>query len=232
MNYPLINGAEPESKHATGKRNFVLKTAIYLTFVWYNAWFGIQHDRNIMYYYKMPVEIDIDDDADPARPSSPSWNSDTSMFWGLSQRIDNTEKQTRELSIQSERQIRLIQAITKSQNQHELEQREAMTSLLSRIEQNETSISGLQHATQSLCLNQRQTQQDVRALREELQALREQVKAQQQPRRATVLRSVIRVPVAQSLNLAQPSKSSEQVTTVGPIFKDVYGRSKLQTLNI
>ena len=179
-----------------------------------------------MYFYKHPIDVDLEDVASPAPPSSPTWNSDTSMFWGLSQRIDSTEKQTRELSSQSERQLRLMQAITKSQNQHEREQREAMTSLFSRIEQNETRISGLQHATQTLTLNQRQTQQDVRLLQEELLALRAQVQAQQQQHgRGTVLRRVIRGATVGSQTEVSSGSSNVNVPQPGPIFKDVYGRS-------
>ena len=180
-----------------------------------------------MYYYKLPSDIGTDD---APYPTSPWKNSNTTIFWGLSRRIDNTEKQTKELSTQSERQIRLIQAITKSQNQHELEQREAMSSLLSRIEQNETKISKLHHSTQTLHLNQRQMQQDVRMLREELFALKEQFQAQHQQQHSTVLRRVTS-PTTQVTQAEQTSRKPDESTVAQPgtIFKDVYGRSELPT---
>ena len=173
-----------------------------------------------MYDHKYPIDVEVENAASAAPIRLPFRNSDSNMFWGLNQRIESTEKQTRELSIQSEHQMRLIQTITKSQNQREPEQREAMASLLSRIEQNETSISGVQHATQSLSLNQRRTQQDVRVLREELTALREQVTVQQQQRRDTVLRRLVTGTAQASAN------SAAEVLQLGAIFKDVNGRSK------
>ena len=74
------------------------------------------------------------------------------MFWGLTQRIDGTEKQTRELSIQSERQMQLIKNITNSNSRHG----DAMTKLLARIEKYEQTIVDLKNTSDTLTVNQRQ----------------------------------------------------------------------------
>ena len=122
------------------------------------------------------------------------------MFRRLSQRIHGSERQTRELSIQSERQMRTIQKISDSHN-------EALTKLLSRMEQQEKAMVGLENVTESLTLDQRQLNKDqqdlamsqqknehkIRALEAEFEALKKQVQVlrkQQQGRRTRPMRNV------------------------------------------
>ena len=124
-----------------------------------------------------------DEAAEPAqRPATPSETSETAMYWPLNQRIDNTEKQIQELSIESERKVRYIQAM-------------------------------IQHLSQSLLHSQRQTQEDVRNLREELSALQKQVEAPEH-----------RHPVTQA---EQPSKNTTTTDLPGVTFQDESGYSEL-----
>ena len=202
----------------------------------------MQDNANITYVYAPQEYMDNDDGQaespfqSSVSPSLSSSDSGVSLVEGLHQRIDNTERQTRDLSNMAQSQFRLLQQMMNTQTQldrNASRQRAAMGGLLSVIEQNKMSIEQIQQSTRILFQNQQEAQRDVGLFKEQLFTLAQSVETlQQQQIRGTVLREPVRGTPQQQPSHVGELSAEEMAIPRGITFTDDRGRSEFSNFVI